>query len=179
MLHLSHVYSLPKYRDWETDGVFELTRTGDNLQQVTVNYTITGTANAGSDYTTLPGSITFAAGEDSKMIDVNALADDIFDAPGTAPETVILTLADGGTNYSLGNDTQATVSITDSNVRTLPTLTLARTSPNATINEGDVAEFTITRTGGNTDEFFPLTVNFAVGGTTTSDVDFTAIDPLS
>jgi len=162
-----------------TNGVFTLTRTGDNLQQVTVNYTITGTANAGSDYTTLPGTITFNAGETSKTIDVSALDDNIFDAPGTAPETVILTLTDGGTNYSLGNNTEATVSITEGDTRTVPTINLALTSSSTVLNEGDIAEFTITRTGGNTDEFFPLTVNLAVGGTSTSGVDFTAIDPLS
>ena len=91
--------------DGLTDGLFTITRTGDITNAVTVTYTIAGTATAGTDYTAITtSSIVFLANETSKTIDVSVINDLFFDAPGTGPETVTLTLNPGGTNYSLGTN---------------------------------------------------------------------------
>jgi len=42
-------------------GMFRFTRTGDTSSSLTVNYTVSGTATSGTDYTALSGSVTFAA----------------------------------------------------------------------------------------------------------------------
>ena len=40
-------------------GTINFTRTGGTTAALTVNYTVSGTAIPGTDYQTLPGSITF------------------------------------------------------------------------------------------------------------------------
>src|SRR5205823_2464142 len=44
-------------------GEFVLTRQGDKSGSLTVNFTVGGTATAGTDYTSIGTSVTFAAGE--------------------------------------------------------------------------------------------------------------------
>jgi hypothetical protein len=44
------------------DGVFTVTRTGDTTADLTVNYTVGGTATADADYAALSGSVTIPAG---------------------------------------------------------------------------------------------------------------------
>ena len=83
---------------------------------LTVSYTVTGTATAGSDYTSLGTSISFAAGSSTATLTVTPLQDTLVEAD----ETVILTLA-SGTDYTLGTPSSATVTLTsdDSNTYTV------------------------------------------------------------
>ncbi len=55
---------------------------------VTVDFTVGGTATAGSDYLLTPGTLTFSKGEQSKLLPLTILADAI----GEAPEAVVITL---------------------------------------------------------------------------------------
>ena len=55
---------------------------------MTVNYTITGSATNSSDYTTLTGSITIAAGTNANVIDVTVTND----GDSELPESIVLTL---------------------------------------------------------------------------------------
>lgn len=89
-------------------GRFTLTRTGNTASALTVNYTITGTATNGVDYTNLTGTVTFAAGSSTAIIDINTINDTLVENN----ETVILTLA-GGSNYNIGANNKATVTIVD------------------------------------------------------------------
>ena len=89
-------------------GVFTLTRSESNVNSLTVNYTITGTATNGTDYLQLTGTATFAAGSSTTTITVTPTDDLIFEGN----ETVILTLATG-TGYTLGTAQTATVTIAD------------------------------------------------------------------
>jgi hypothetical protein len=53
-----------------------------SLSSATVDYTtVNGTAVAGSDYTALAGTLTFAAGETSKTVTVTVLDDAVFEDP--------------------------------------------------------------------------------------------------
>ncbi|MBE9217568.1 beta strand repeat-containing protein [Dolichospermum flos-aquae] len=89
-------------------GVFTLTRSESNVNSLTVNYTITGTATNGTDYSQLTGTATFAAGSTTTTITVTPTDDLIFEGN----ETVTLTLATG-TGYTLGTAQTATVTIAD------------------------------------------------------------------
>ena len=94
---------------------------GDGTNDVTVNlslvapvggltlgYRVTGTATAGSDFTTLSGTLSVAAGARTATIPV-VINDD--STPETA-ETVILTLT-GGPGYKLGSPSTHTLTITN------------------------------------------------------------------
>lgn len=82
---------------------------------VTVNYaTANGTASAGSDYTALTGTLTFAAGETSKMVHVVVNGD----ATVEANETLTLTLS-GATGATIA-DATAVGQITDDDAQEDP-----------------------------------------------------------
>ncbi|HXV70607.1 MAG TPA: Calx-beta domain-containing protein, partial [Acidimicrobiia bacterium] len=70
------------------NGVFTFTRTGPTSSPLTVNYTVTGTATAGSDYTTLTGTVTIPTGQASATQTVNVIDDSV--AENT--ETVVATI---------------------------------------------------------------------------------------
>lgn len=89
------------------NGVFTISRTGDTSVPLTVNYTVDGTATAGSDYTALPGSVTLLAGATSTNITVQVVDDNVAELT----ETVILNIT-GSANYGVTAGS-ATVSIFD------------------------------------------------------------------
>lgn len=70
------------------DAVFTVGRLGSTNSDLTVNYSIGGTASNGVDYVMLPGFVTISAGECSARITVVPLDD----GPPDIPKTVILTL---------------------------------------------------------------------------------------
>ena len=88
-----------------TPGLFTITRTG-GTNVFTLNYTVTGTAISGSNYVALPNSIQFATNQTSTNLSVYVLTN----APLTTAQTVVLTLT-AGTNYFLGYNSQAVVTI--------------------------------------------------------------------
>jgi hypothetical protein len=90
-------------------GTFRFTRTGSTAAALTVAYTVeaTSTAAAGTDYTPLTLSVTFAAGSATADVTVTPLVD--ADAV-ESPETVIVKVTDGAT-YDLGATPSATVTI--------------------------------------------------------------------
>ena len=72
-----------------TSGRFTVTRTGATTSALTVNYAISGTATNGTDYSTVPASVTIAAGSATATITVTPLVDALTEGK----ETVILTLS--------------------------------------------------------------------------------------
>jgi YD repeat-containing protein len=101
-------------------GQFTLTRMGDLVQPLTVAYTISGTATNGTDYQTLPGTIAFAAGQNSVKIDLNVLADNIAEET----ETAILTIASSPA-YAFDPANSATINIEDKRSKGQVTIVLA------------------------------------------------------
>jgi hypothetical protein len=81
---------------------------GTNAMAVTLNYTVGGTAVAGTDYTALPGSVTLPAGVLATNIYISPLGGSL----ATNQVTVTLSLA-ASTNYVLTNLASATVVIAD------------------------------------------------------------------
>ncbi|WP_222595607.1 S8 family serine peptidase, partial [Microcystis aeruginosa] len=90
-------------------NVFTLTRTGDLSSALTVNYTLTGTATPGLDYTgTTPNSVTFAAFSPTATITLPTI-DDLLSDPG---ETIITTIT-APAGYTISGPDTATATILD------------------------------------------------------------------
>lgn len=87
-------------------GAFRFTRSGDTTAALTVTYTVTGTAANGTDYQSIPVTVTFAAGAATANVFVEPLPD----ATAEGPETVVLTVVDGA-GYVAGSPATATVTI--------------------------------------------------------------------
>ena len=95
----------------EADGVaqVQVIRTGSDESTASVNYaTSDGTAHAGSDYTAVSGTLNFAIGERTKIIDVPILNDNAIEGEETV--NIDLTNAVGG---RLGSITHAELTILD------------------------------------------------------------------
>jgi len=92
---------------------FFLNRTS-STGALTVNFTLTGTATNGSDYTTVPLSVTFADGAGTAVVNIDATDDAVVE--GT--ETVAFTLSDSP-DYSVGAANTTTMYIGDSESPTI------------------------------------------------------------
>ncbi|MEM6400427.1 MAG: ExeM/NucH family extracellular endonuclease [Cyanobacteria bacterium P01_D01_bin.116] len=146
-------------------ATFTVTRTGDTTNALTVEYTISGTATNGTDYSNLPTSVVIPAGQSSVDITVTP----IDDSDVESPETVILTLDDTA-DYDLGTSTSDTATITSDDVAPgTPVVEITATDNTAAEVGGDTATFTVTRTGDTTNA---LTVEYAISGTATNGSDY-------
>jgi hypothetical protein len=87
-------------------GQFTVTRTGAVTDPLTVLYTVGGTATAGADYQTLPGSVTLPAGQASAPIVVTP----VDDATAEPDETVVVTLSTNAA-YIVGSPASGAVTI--------------------------------------------------------------------
>ena len=152
------------------NGIFTVSRSGNTSGALTVNYSVSGTATPGSDYTALPGSVTFLAGAASTNIAVQVLQDSLAELT----ETVILNVT-GSANYGVVTGA-ATVSILDNE----PTeVSIAANQSDTRLLEGyseSKVGFTITRRGlvGSA-----LNVNLGYSGTATAGADFSAPSSLA
>lgn len=149
-----------------TTGTYTFTRTGDTAAALTVNYAVTGTATADSDYVALGTSVTLPAGASTTTQTLTPLDD----ALPESDETVILTLA-SGTGYTLGSPASATVTILSDDLAT-PTVSVAATDNTATEAGLTTGRYTFTRTG---DTAADLTINYRVTGTATAGRDYVAL----
>ena len=144
---------------------------------VVVNYTVGGTAISGTDYTALTGSVSFANGQQNKIITVTPINDNTVEIS----ETVIVTLGIG-TGYDLGATatTTATVTIDDTD-----TYVVSIASTDATANESPLGNgvFTVSLRSSSdpsgplilNNTGAPIVVNYTITGTATSGVDFNAL----
>lgn len=156
-------------------GTFTLTRTGALNSGLTVRYTASGTATAGTlstggDLIPLSGFAYFNVGAATTTITVTPINDTTVEPV----ETVTVSVTDEAA-YDLGTVSTATVNITSDDVGpapVLPTITISATDANATELNRDVATFTVTRTGSTT---AGLTVNYTIGGTAANGSDFDSL----
>jgi Ca2+-binding RTX toxin-like protein len=146
-------------------GSFTLTLSEPATDDLTVSYTVGGSATNGTDYTALTGTATFASGATTATINVVATNDAIIDPN----ESVTVTLTDGA-SYDVATtpaDT-ATVTIADNDIA------YAIVANTATVAEGNTGTraitYTLTRTG-RTD--VASSVNIGFGGSATNNSDYT------
>ena len=149
-----------------TPGTFTFSRAGDTAPALTLNYTVAGTATAGSDYQALGTSVSFTAGASTVTKTVTPLQDSLVEAD----ETVMLTLA-AGSGYSLGSPASATVTLISDDLASY-TVTVSASDPTATEAGLTTGRYTFTRTGGTTTA---LTVDYTVAGTATAGSDYVAL----
>ena len=146
-------------------GQYTLTRTGDVTGSLTVNVALTGTATNGTDYTTIPNTVTFAAGSSTALVNLNVTDDTLVEAA----ETAILTVT-SGTGYTVGTSASATVNIADNDLPIIIDL-----SANQTVIEGITSPqnvtYTVTLSGDSTET---VTVQYAtVNNTAIAGSDYT------
>jgi subtilisin-like proprotein convertase family protein len=148
-----------------SNATFTVSLSSASAQAVTVDYTTAnGTAHAGLDYTTTSGTLTFAAFETSKTVDVPVLGDVLTEGD----ESFTLKLSNA-TNATIADDT-GTGTITDDDGA--PVLSVDDVAQ----AEGDsgTTTFTFTVTLDHPSAT-AMTVDYATSsGTATADVDFAA-----
>ena len=91
-----------------SSGTLRFTRIGDLSSSLTANFSVSGTATSGTDYTSIGTTVAFTAGAAAADKTVAALDDVVYD-PG---ETVIVTVT-SGSGYTVGSPSAATAYITD------------------------------------------------------------------
>ncbi|MEN3943022.1 Calx-beta domain-containing protein [Prosthecobacter sp. SYSU 5D2] len=147
-------------------GAFTFYRTGSTASPLTVQFSRSGSATSGSDFTAFPSASSFTIPAGSASADL--LVNTIQNSTPEIDETVIVTLA-SGSGYVVGTPASASVIIQDDDVNTI---TLVATDGVASEVGNDAGELVLTRTG-------PLTaarqVNLSITGTAASGVDYIAI----
>ncbi|WP_420490000.1 Calx-beta domain-containing protein [Microcystis aeruginosa] len=148
--------------DGTANLIYTFTRSGVTTDALTVNYTVEGTATNGTDYTSLPTSVTFAAGSATATVTVDPTADTTVESN----ETVILTLA-SGTGYTVGTTTAVTGTITNDDFSQL-------SINDITVVEGKDNNAILTVTVDNPNPQ-PITFNYTTAPiNATANVDYTS-----
>ena len=142
-------------------GTFRVTTTGTGTGNITVKYTVSGTATNGTDFTALSGTLTMA-----KNTTANITLTPIQDTVLEGYETVTITLTPDPA-YSLAIDAAATLNLQDDEA---PQINVSGTDDAFSETNGSLAKFFISRTGATTNA---LTVNYTLGGTATASDDYT------
>ncbi|MCY7278692.1 MAG: glycoside hydrolase family 9 protein [Phormidesmis sp. CAN_BIN44] len=135
-------------------ATFDVQLSQVSQQAVTVNYaTTSGTATAGSDYTAISNTLSFAPGETKKTIAVGVQVDTIAE-----PNETFSVKLSGATNATIADaDGTGTITNDDALVPVLPKFSIS----DATLTEGN---------SGAADAIF--TVNLSASSTRTIDVNF-------
>jgi hypothetical protein len=145
-----------------TTGTFRITTTGTGSGNITVKYTVTGTATNGVDYSFLSGTVTMAKNTTS-----NITITPIQDVEVEGYETITITLSPDPA-YAIGLDSSASMILQDDE---LPQVSVSITNDAFSETNGSLARFFVSRTGATTSA---LTVNYTLGGTATAGLDYTA-----
>jgi RHS repeat-associated protein len=151
--------------DGQTSTAFEVYRETyyTNGPPLTVNYTFSGTASNGVDFTpTLTNSVTMPAGQGSVLIPI--IPSSHTNVVGTKELTLSLS---ANAAYAIGTNSSATIGL----LQDAPTINVAASGPYAT-RAGQTGQFQITRSGGLSNS---LTVNLTLSGTAVSSSDYTPL----
>ena len=147
-------------------ATLKVERNGATTGNLTVFFTLTGTATNVTDYA-VPTSVVIPAGSASTTFTLTPVDDTLQE--GT--ETAIITIT---ANAAYARDTLSnsqTVQIYDND---LPTVTVTATDATASETPGDTGTFTITRT--SNDLTLPLTVDYALAGRAVHGADYRRLD---
>jgi hypothetical protein len=102
---IAFIYAaVSRCRAGASPGEWWVARSGNTNDALTVNYTVGGDAIAGSNYTTLPGSITIPAGATKTKLFLNP-------SIVTTDKVVVVTLQTGNSNYFVGGPISSLVVI--------------------------------------------------------------------
>ena len=135
-----------------------------------VYYTLSGTASNGTDYAYLNGQTTIPANQQSVNIGISVPAQGGSQPIAAKNIQIDLSTSQPGITYVAGSDTTETF--------TIPSYSPATVSISATptsLNRGDSATLTLSRTAANGDYSQALPVTLSTGGTATSGSDYEPI----
>jgi hypothetical protein len=146
-----------------SEAIFTVSLNSASDQTVTVDYaTANGIATAPADYTAASDTLTFAAGETTKQVEVSVIGDSL-DEPG---ESFLVNLTNAA-NATLG-DNQGVGTIIDDD----PTPSLS--IDDKTVAEGAVAAFTVTLSAASG---LPVSVDYAsANGTAIAPGDYDVVE---
>ncbi|WP_299797309.1 Calx-beta domain-containing protein [uncultured Maribacter sp.] len=154
-----------------TVGVFtvdvdKINATGAPIE---IEYTVSGTADEGDDFSALSGTVVIEEGESTGVITLTPINDTDIESN----ETVVLTLVNGP-DYTVGGPDSATVIIVsdDTNVAQITASDGTAAESNGAVSSG---EFTVSLSAPN-NTTGPIIVNYAISGTADNSVDYTAIN---
>ena len=166
------------------NGEFTVSISEASDKDTLVRYTVTGTADAGVDYTTLTGNVTILSGQTSAKINIAAIDDDVLEES----ETFILTL-NSTDDPDISVDAAANTAIVTIDDDDIAQVSIAANDPlasepgsdgqftitlSAAADQATVVDYSVTGTANGGDDFVTLsgTVTIAAGETTaTIDVD--------
>ena len=153
-----------------TAGNFRITRSGSTNVALVVNFEITGTASAPTDYASLGANVTIPAGE----LFVDLPVTPVNDLTVEPAETVKLTLLSAPGSKIVAPNI-ATVTITDNDPDTLPDVIVTSTNQPSAVEGGGSGAFVFTRSGSTTGA---LTIPILISGAATSGADYAALTNL-
>ena len=148
-------------------GNFRIARIGPTNASQLVNFQITGTASAPTDYAPLGNAATIPAG--AAFVDLPVTPVD--DRTMEFSQTVVLTLI-STTGGNIISPNIATVTIADNDTNTLPVVSVTTTNRPYAVEGGGNGEFLFTRSGATTNA---LTLAFTVSGTAGNGADYATI----
>ncbi len=142
-----------------TSANLQVALTSVSGRDVTVDYTVTGTATgSGTDYTLADGTLTISAGNSSNNITIASIIGDALDE---TDETVIVTLSNPS-NATLGTNTVHTYTINDDDATPTVFFALATDGQSESEPSQDI-QVSLSAVSGKT-----VTVDYAVTGTATA-----------
>lgn len=133
-------------------------------EDLTIDLSITGTADEGFDYQRIPRSIVMSSGSQFASFDLRTLTDDVLESD---EEIVVSVLVGTGGAYQLGSRNKVRLVVRDVDSGAPRSVNITTVSTDA--DEGGVATFTL-RTSAESDRDLPILVEF--GGTATPEFDF-------
>ncbi|NOS68533.1 MAG: PKD domain-containing protein [Verrucomicrobia bacterium] len=150
-----------------TAGNFRITRIGATNAALQVNFEITGTASAPTDYASVGTNATIPAG--ATFVDLPVTP--VNDLTVEPAETVKITLL-SAPGSKLVAPNVATITITDNDPDTLPDVVVTSTNQPYAVEGGGNGAFVFTRSGSTTGA---LTIPLTIAGTASSGADYAAL----
>lgn len=95
-----------------TSGTFTITRTGNTANAMTVNFTLSGSAVNGTDYNTVPTSVTIPAGATSATITITPKV-----SSSLAPDKEVVLTISGDAGLAAGPSPSATMKLAGNSLR--------------------------------------------------------------
>lgn len=145
-------------------AVFTISRTGDTAAPLTVNYALSGTATAGTDFVALSGSVDIPGGSASANVEITPLDDTVVESL----EIATLTIATAPTYFKSPTAGTASASLIDDDSNVVTVTATDDSAQEIDLTAGgavaDTGTFVITRSGDTT---LPLTVYYSLAGATT------------
>jgi subtilisin-like proprotein convertase family protein len=153
-------------------GTFIISRSKATTDPVTVLFTVSGTAEQGVDYASVPSSVTIGPNETSATVTISPIDDDLIEGS----ESVLLTL-DADPGYGIGVPGAAQLNLLDDD---LPLVEIRAPDNEATEAGPTTGTFRVTRKHPRTAQPLilpsPLTVNFEIGGSAQPGQNYVPIE---